>query len=180
MHSAGFIDAEYALPHIRQLVLDADPRRRAFLKSLQLLCFLNLEVLQPIMPVSLISELFLECLHLCFSGFHAALEFAGGITEAQNCDILVFKSVRCGSDDRASMDPALMLIAAAKAYQASSLDRHGSKSFYAFFIFHSVLLQTRRSIPYSCRRVSMMSGSLMYPWAMLSETSHTSCHSFRS
>lgn len=26
----------------------------------------------------------------------------------------------------------------------------------------------------------MMSGSLMYPWAMLSETSHTSCHSFSS
>ena len=27
MHSAGFINAEYSLPHIRQLVLDSDPSR---------------------------------------------------------------------------------------------------------------------------------------------------------
>ena len=104
----------------------------------------------------------------------------GSIPKTLDFNGLIFKSVRSRSDDRAAVMATVMLIAAAKAYQAAGLDLHGSKCFYNRFIFHSVLLQTLRSIPYSCRRVSMMSGSLMYPWAMLSETSHTSCHSFRS
>ena len=143
MHSVGFINAEYALPHIRQLVLDSDPRRRSFFKSFQLLRLLDLKVLQPIMTVPLISELFLKCFHLCFSSLHPFLESVGGIPKALDFNGLIFKSVRCGSDDRATVNPALMLIAAAEAYQTSSINFHTPKHFYDFFVFHVFILSSR-------------------------------------